>query len=486
MKGCAKIGATGVDFYAAATLWFENGVIAEIVTGVGCQIPYEVSIYGSKGMLSVPNPWIPSSPSRSASQPLPLDTPFPPEKIILQSYHDKKSEDIPVTADRDLYAYEADVVAENIANRQASAMSWEDTLGNMRLLDCWREEAGVVYEEEKRFHAFTIAHRPLSRRVDHNMKYGNISGLEKPISRVVHGADRNTSVPYTEIMFDHFFELGGNCFDTSHAYGGGKCERNLGTWIRSRGIEDEVVVVEKGANPPNGTPEGLTKELFEGLDRLGMDCVDIFMMHRDNPEVPVGELLDVLNEHQRAGRMTVFGVSNWSLSRLKEAKSYAEKNKLNYFSLVSNQFSLARILDAWWNKGDANLYWASCSDPEFRRWFEETQTALMPWSSQASGFFIERKSKTPDDFDLVRCWHNEDNLKRRERAFELAKKYSVAPINIALAWVLCQKFPVFPIIGPRRPEETRDSMRALDVRLSEQELHWLDLEIPHIPHPGMK
>jgi len=476
VKGCAQIGPTGVDHYAAATLEFENGIIAEIIAGVGCRIPWEVSIYGDRGALTVPNPWIPSSPCRTARMPLPSDTIFPPAKVILNTFHDDSSQEIVVPVDRDLYAIEADTVAENLPDRQAPAMDWEDTLGNMRLLDRWREEVGLIYNQEKHFHPRTIANRSLRRSSKHNMHYGKIPGLGKPVSRLVHGADHNVTVPFTEVMFDHFFELGGNCFDTSHGYHEGRCERNLGDWIRSRNIRNEVVVVEKGGNPPNGTPEGLTRELLEGLDRLGMDSVDIFLMHRDNPDIPVGEILAVMNEYQKAGRMTIFGVSNWSLPRLIESKVYAERMGLNYFSVVSNQFSLSRILDAWWNRKGNYQYWASCSDSDFRRWFEETQMVLMPWSSQASGFFLEKERKGPDEFDLVRCWYSKENLERRERATKLARMYGVELVNIALAWVLCQKFPVFPIIGPLHPDETRSCMRALDIKLSEEEMRWLNLE----------
>jgi aryl-alcohol dehydrogenase-like predicted oxidoreductase len=81
-----------------------------------------------------------------------------------------------------------------------------------------------------------------------------------------------------------------------------------GQWVHpltERGTAEVVVVIEKGGNPPNGTPEGISQELSEGLVGLGMDSVDIWLMHRDSPEVPVGEILAVLNEHQQARRMTI-------------------------------------------------------------------------------------------------------------------------------------------------------------------------------------
>jgi predicted dehydrogenase len=150
VKGCAMLGPTGVDHYAAATLQFEGGVLAEIVTGIGCQMPTDVSVYGEGGSLSVSNPWLPSSPCRSATAPLPPETRFPPATITLRSYRSAELQPVVVEADRDLFTYEADMVAAHIADRQSPAMSWDDTLGNMRLLDRWRQEIGLVYEQDTR------------------------------------------------------------------------------------------------------------------------------------------------------------------------------------------------------------------------------------------------------------------------------------------------------------------------------------------------
>ena len=80
-----------------------------------------------------------------------------------------------------------------------------------------------------------------------------------------------------------------------------------------------------------------------------------------------------------------------------------------------------------------------------------------------------------DDSSLVSSWYSEENFERQARAVELAEKYNVEPINIALAWVLCQPFPTFPLIGPRHIAETRSCMRALGIELSEQEMSYLNL-----------
>ena len=144
VKGNGKIGPTGVDHIAAATLKFENDIIAEIICAVECNYGSGVTIYGTEGTITIPNPWLPSSPCRGARTPLPLDTTFPATQLIVQSSQSRETTEVTVPADRDLFTYEADTVATHINDRQAPAMSWEDTLGNMQLLDAWREEVGVV------------------------------------------------------------------------------------------------------------------------------------------------------------------------------------------------------------------------------------------------------------------------------------------------------------------------------------------------------
>jgi len=272
-------------------------------------------------------------------------------------------------------------------------------------------------------------------------------------------------------MFDDFFERGGNCFDSAYIYGGGRCEKILGQWIKNRNIRERVVLLSKGAHTPYCYPEALKRQLLESLERLQVDEVDIYMMHRDNPEVPVGEFITVLNELKHAGRLRVFGGSNWSLERIIEANTWAAEHGMEGFSAVSNNLSLARMVDP---------VWAGClsvSDERSRAWFTATQMPLFPWSSQARGFFTGRAH--PADFsdpELVRCWYSKDNFQRLERVNSLAKERGVLPITIALAYVLCQPFPTFPLIGPRALSETRTSFPSLTIELTPEELRWLNLE----------
>jgi len=301
------------------------------------------------------------------------------------------------------------------------------------------------------------------------MKYGTIAGLGMRVSRLIMGCDNQRTPEHAAQMFDDFVARGGNCFDTAHIYGGGLQERLLGEWVAARGLRDQVAIIGKGAHTPNCYPEFITSQLATSLDRLGTDHVDLYLMHRDNPEVPVGEFVDCLNQHLQAGRLRAFGGSNWTLARVAEADGYARAHGLVGMAAVSNNFSLARMLSPVW---DGCL---AASDPESRAWFTQTQLPLLSWSSQARGFFTDRAGPDKrDDEELVRCWYDDGNFARRARAYELAARKGVQAINIALAYMLAQPFPTFALIGPRTVAETQSSFGALSVEPTPEEVTWLE------------
>ncbi|HEV2292764.1 MAG TPA: aldo/keto reductase [Tepidisphaeraceae bacterium] len=460
LKAVGHLGATGVDEWSAAVLRFPGDIIAQLSSGVAVQQENVVRIDGTAGSILVPLPWAPARDGGTST-------------ILVTRKGQREPSELRIESPQQIYGIEADTVAEHIVHRKAPAMTPEDSLGNMRTLDAWRKQIGLVYEQEQ-FTANipTVTRRPLAVRPKHNMKYGQIAGLEKRISRLVIGCDNQQDLSHASIMFDDFYSRGGTAFDTAHIYGGGSYEKLLGRWLSNRGVREDVVIIGKGAHTPNCNPAGLTKQLHESLERMGVAGVDIYLMHRDNPEVAVGEFVDVLNEHVRAGRIKVFGGSNWTTARVDEANAYAAAKGLQGFGVVSNNFSLARMIDPVWPGC------VSASDPDSRAWFERTRMPLLAWSSQARGFFLPGRAHPDqrDDAERVRCWYSDDNFQRLARAKELAAKYNVLPINIALAYVLNQPFPTFALIGPRQLSETRTSLPALDVQLSPDELAWLNLE----------
>ena len=170
------------------------------------------------------------------------------------------------------------------------------------------------------------------------------------------------------------------------------------------------------------------------------------MLHRDNPDIPAGEFVDVLNEQRDAGRLRVYGVSNWSIERIEEANAYAAANGRAGIAAVSNNLSLARMVEAPW----PGCF--SSSTNEWRGWLTRNQMPLMPWSSQARGFFTGRAA--PDrleDSELVRCWYSDDNFARLARVEHLAAERQVAPIVIALASDVESALPHVPTYRPAHP-----------------------------------
>ncbi len=307
------------------------------------------------------------------------------------------------------------------------------------------------------------------------MTHGHIPGLTKPVSRLVLGMDNQTDLEVSRPLLDDFLARGGNAFDTAFVYQAGRCEALLGQYVQENGLRDSVVILGKGAHTPHCTPEAIGTQLQISLERLRTDFVDVYMMHRDNPEVPVGEFVEALNREFTLGRIRSFGASNWTTQRLQAANAYAAAGGLQGFTSVSNQFSLARMLDPVWPGC------VSSNEPESVAWLTENKIALMPWSSQARGFFVLGDPADTGNPELVRCWYGSDNFRRLERAKALAGVLGVEAINVALSYVLHQPFVTFPLIGPRSIVETASSFRALEIALQPDEVSWLNLETDEVP-----
>jgi predicted dehydrogenase/aryl-alcohol dehydrogenase-like predicted oxidoreductase len=458
IQGLGRLGATGVDEWAVATLEFADGLIAQLSTGVVLAQENVVRLFGTQGRIELASPWSCSGVQGGRSS------------ITLVSA-DGSRQEIAVETDRWLYAIEAEHVATHIAERQARwpAPDWADTMGNMRALDGWRRAIGLEYELEKPGgRALPLSGRKLARPADAAMPMRNVPGVPIPVSQIALGSMRIPTLPEVCVMYDAFFEAGGNAFDTAPGYQLTRSEQLLGHWLTSRGVRDSVTIIGKGAHTPNCNPEAVTRELYESLERLQTDRLDIYFLHRDNPGIPAGEFVDVLDEHHRAGRIGIFGGSNWSLERMEEANAYAARHGRRGFTVLSNNFSLAEMLYPAWPDT------VSCFDETSMAWLRRTRIPLFAWSSQARGFFTDRAG--PDqrqDALLVRCWYNDANFARRERAAQLGQQQGASMVQVALAYVLAQDFPVFPLIGPLTLEELRDSLCALRVRLTPEQVRWL-------------
>lgn len=300
-----------------------------------------------------------------------------------------------------------------------------------------------------------------------------VAGTSLALSRVVLGTAQHTDEASSAPILERYRELGGSTFDTAWFYGDDGCvEKTLGGWIARNGRREDVRVIDKvGRQLEHCHPAAIRRQLAESLDRLGTGYVDLLFVHRDNPEVPVGAFVDALNDLVDRGLAREVGASNWPASRYEEANAYASTHGLRGFAALSNHLSLARA------KGLPRS-WAGArhiSDDASRDWLRRTQTTLVPWSSQARGFFARPDASGLED-ELRILYYSCDNLERLRRARSVAARLGLTPTSVALMFVLEQPFPTFPVIGPATARELDDSARAFSGSLGPDLRQWLDLQ----------
>ncbi len=300
----------------------------------------------------------------------------------------------------------------------------------------------------------------------------NLPGLKPTISQLILGCDNKDTWEEGAPVWDHWLEVGGNAFDTAYVYGGGKQEQALGDWMARRRVTGDVVVTVKGAHTPHCDPESIGRQLTESLDRLQLNFAPIYIMHRDNPKVPVGEFVDALNALKVAGKIGIFGGSNWSVERIAAAEAYAAAKGLETFTILNNNLSLAVMEKPVWDGC------VTSNTPATLKYLRDTNTIHFSWSSQARGYFlpVELRDRLPEDTRPETCFGSEANAERRTRAETLATRLGVSANNVAMAWVLNQSFPSLALVGPRTVEEIDSSLPGCGIKLTVDEVAWLNLE----------
>lgn len=459
VKGSGLLAPTGVDKVAYGLLTFAGGFTAEIACAVARTMDNRAVITGTSGQIVIDDPWVPGrnkGPSTTA--------------LHITAGGETRTETL--GDHRMLFAFEAEAISAAIAagltQAPHPAMSHADSIGNTATLDRWRAEVGYATANER---AVPGVLRHVLPRGLPSMPMARIPGVDRPISQLVMGCDNRNTVAEGAIVWDAWAEAGGNAFDTAHIYGGGLHEKVLGQWMAARGVARDMVVIVKGAHSPYCLPDAIGMQLAVSLDRLGIDRAPIYIMHRDNPAVPVGEFVEALNAQLRAGRIGVFGGSNWTPARIAQANSYAAAHGLQGFSILNNNLSLAVM---------EKPVWAGCvtsNTPEMLAFLRAGGITHVSWSSQARGYFLPEalRNRLPPDTAPETCFGSPANAERRARAESLAGKHGVSAHNIATAWVLSQPFASFALIGPRSPAEIATTMPGA-LRLSADEVLWLNLE----------
>ena len=319
------------------------------------------------------------------------------------------------------------------------------------------------------------------------MRYGTIAGVGDRVSRLVLGSMVFSTEPNAlrnaRQLLDRFAAAGGTAVDTARIYAQGTSESAFGQWLAGSGRRNDMVVVGKGAQhkaetyEPRLTATDIHADLETSLREMQLETIDIYILHKDDPGTAVGPIVDALNDEVQAGRVKVFGGSNWSHQRIAEANAYADAHGLQPFSVSSPNLALAVPNEPMWY-GCVSI----AGDAEAQAWYQQTGMPVFAWSSQARGFFSGRyrpelsEGDTDDAKNVIRTYYSDANWERYRRADELAEMKGCTLRQIALAWVLHQPLEVFALIGPATAAELDDCLGALDVELSPEEVAWLNLE----------
>jgi aryl-alcohol dehydrogenase-like predicted oxidoreductase len=272
-----------------------------------------------------------------------------------------------------------------------------------------------------------------------------------------------------EALIDTYRKWGGNLFDTAEVYGGGQSEVALGNYFRKHGGRSDAIVVTKGCvDSPLVRPDYIRGAIVRSLERLQSDYIDLYLLHRDDPSVPVSELVDTLDDAVRQGKIRAFGGSNWSTARLEAANEYARANLRHGFTASSPHLALATPREPWWSG-------CNHATAEDLKYYAKTRMPILAWSSQCRGFF----SKEPIvDMaylaEVIRVYYTTENLSRRERLFALAKERNVDPSALAVAYVTSLPLSTIALVGPLSVADLGRAMTTVDWELSAKEIAWLE------------
>ena len=288
--------------------------------------------------------------------------------------------------------------------------------------------------------------------------------------------DEAASAPF----FRRAVEAGINFFDTADMYSKGASEEVTGRLLREYGVRDEIVVATKVFFPMNDRPNmgGLSRKHIQqacedSLRRLGVEAIDLYQIHRLDPNTPVEETLAALDQLVRQGKVRAIGASSMYAWELMRALAISDRDGLARFATMQNHYNLVYREE----------------EREMMPLCELEGIGVIPWSPLARGMLAGTRTKLGDSsttrsetdgldqilYDQPSDWDVVEAVKG------VAKQRSEKPAQIALAWLLSRPAVIAPILGATKLEHLDDAIAAVDLSLSADEI--AALEAPYLPHP---
>ena len=332
------------------------------------------------------------------------------------------------------------------------------------------------------------------------MLYGKVKNVNKPVSRIVFGTatpvlfnafrsvygeapDFKERLDRAFKLLDDMYALGINCFDCADHYG----EEPLGEWLDSRGLYDKVVVLAKGAHHNRWrkrvTDFDILHDAHNTLAKLKTKKLDMYLLHRDDPTVAVGPIMDALNRLHDEGKIGVLGASNWTIERFQEANDYALKHGMQPFTVTSPNFGLADQVNDPWGGGCVTI--SGPNGAAARRFYAENGIPVFAYSPLARGLFSgkftsahpEEAAKFMDEAGL-KGYACPENFERLRRCELLAAEKQAPVAQIAMAWIFNrQPLDVFALSGSTHVENMKLNIAASEMKLTSAECAWLYLEV---------
>jgi aryl-alcohol dehydrogenase-like predicted oxidoreductase len=275
-------------------------------------------------------------------------------------------------------------------------------------------------------------------------------------------------------------EGGVTFFDTADTYSNGASEVATGRLLGKLLTREEMVVATKVFMPmtPGENGGGLSRKhilaaIDASLERLGMDYVDLYQIHRWDPRTPIEETMQALHDVVRAGKARYIGASSMFAWQFAKAQHTAERGGLTRFVSMQNHYNLIyreeerEMIPQCLDQGVGVIPWSPLARGVLAG--NRTRAGERLTTRADSDPFVDYLYEQPTDFDVV------------ERVAELAGERGVPPAQVALAWLLHKPGVTAPIVGATKLGHIEDALAAEQLSLSEQEI--ARLEEPYVPHP---
>lgn len=284
-------------------------------------------------------------------------------------------------------------------------------------------------------------------------------------------------------LMDYYVSQGGNTLDTARAYCGWiegceyKSEETIGKWLKERNNRDKIKIITKGGHPSFHSEtsrsrlkeEDIRYDIELSLKLLMVDYVDLYLLHRDDESIPVGQIMDILHQLVLEGKTKAIGVSNWSVDRIKEANEYAMEHHITPICVSEIQWSLAECFPKTFH--DDTLI---CMDKETYHQYQELGIKVLAYSSQAGGVFSSGYGR---DLEGIQGKHqkylSDENRRRYHNLLTLCEEKNYKASSVALEYIIDNPLDASAIIGCSSLEQLKLSIEAKEHQLSVEEIESL-------------